>query len=310
MSNPRPTDMAASVRQKLLNLAKKIGDDFNLVLTRYGNERLLYRLSRSPDGQQFVLKGATLFLLWSAEVYRPTKDIDLLGQGDNSPDALAAAFRRIVAVEVEDDGLIFDAKAIKAAPIGIEAEYRGVRVTIPAKLGAARLRLQVDVGFGDAVTPPPKVATLPTLLSQPAPKLKAYSMDTVVAEKFHAMVDLGLTNSRMKDFFDIWVLATTFEFEGSCLHQAIKATFTRRQTAVPQEVPLALTDQFAKDSSKQRQWKAFIGNTAPKHRDMTLDDVVQAVRAFVMPVVRSIKEAKGFSLVWRSKGTWKAASPG
>jgi predicted nucleotidyltransferase component of viral defense system len=249
--------MAASVKSRLLARARSQHEDFSYLLTRFVLERLLYRLSVSTYAESFVLKGALLFTLWSDQPHRATKDLDLLGHG--APDAarLESIFREICEVAVGDDGISFVAETVHAAPIREEALYDGIRLTLEARLGTARVPLQVDVGFGDAAVAGPERQELPSLLGLPTPKLRTYSMEFVIAEKLHAMVDLGMGNSRMKDFFDIWYLAHHFEFNGAALTEAIVATFERRRTPVPQALPLALTESFAADALKRTQWTAL-----------------------------------------------------
>ena len=247
-------NMAASVRDRLMQLSRARKEDFNLVLIRYAMERLLYRLSRSMHESTFILKGAILFTVWSGHPHRATKDIDLLGTGEPDLGRLAQIFRDVCSLSVEDDGIVFEATSVTAARIKEDADYEGVRVRLTGKLGSARLDLQVDIGFGDAVTPTPKTIDFPVLLGSPAPRLRAYPRETVVAEKFEAMVQLGIANSRMKDFFDLSFLARTFEFDGTVLTKAIVATFARRGTSIPVEEPLAFTKTFAEDPQKKAQW--------------------------------------------------------
>ncbi len=295
--------MAHSVRARLLNISKARGEDFNLVLTRYGLERLLYRLSKSSHAKGFVLKGAMLFTLWSEHPHRPSKDLDLHGFGAPDLDRLATVFREVCDTEVEDDGLVFDQKAITADRIKEDAEYEGVRVIVAAKLGSARLMLQIDIGFGDAITPGPEDVDFPTLLDLPAPKLSAYPRATVVAEKLQAMVHLGLTNSRMKDFFDLWFLARTFDFDGPTLVEAVRATFERRRTPIPEEAPLALTETFTSNVSKQTQWMAFLKRSGVADRSLTLRSVVDAISLFLLPVLRGAQGSELLS-VWTHGGPW------
>jgi predicted nucleotidyltransferase component of viral defense system len=231
-------NLAASVRQRLFNLAKQRGDDFQILLTRYAVERLLYRLSQSPHSSQFLLKGATLFTLWGGGPYRSTRDLDLLGSGDRSVQRLEGVFRDICAVQVEPDGLRFAAETVEGDEIREDLEYGGVRVILIANLERARIQIQVDIGFGDVVTPPPEDVEFPTILDFPAPHLRAYRRETVVAEKFQAMVMLGVANSRMRDFYDVWLLSRRFEFNGMPLSQAIKGTFARRRTPYPRKLLL------------------------------------------------------------------------
>ena len=253
-------NVAASVRQRLLNRSRETGEDYNLLLTRYGNERLLYRLSVSPHAGRFVLKGALLFTAWTGTPHRPTRDLDLLGSGDPSPDGLADLFRNLSGQPVEqDDGLVLDAGSVAAREIREDQEYGGVRVMLLGLLGNGRVPLQVDVGFGDAVTPPPRELTYPTLLpDSPPPVLAAYPPETVVAEKLQAMVELGMANTRMKDFYDVWLLLRDFDLDDDVLADAVRATFARRKTPLPAGVPTALTPAFGEDVTKQRQWRAFV----------------------------------------------------
>ena len=240
-------NVAASVRQRLRNLARQHGEDFQYILVQYGLERLLYRLFRSGARDRFVLKGAALFSLWTDEPHRATRDIDLLGYGDNSIPHLEQVFRQVCEVEVEEDGLVFLTETVRGQVIGRDDEYEGLRMTLTALLDRARIPLQVDIGFGDTVKPEPITVEYPVLLDLPPPVLRAYSREAVVAEKFQAMVSLGMGNSRMKDFFDLWVIAHEFSFDGELLAGAIQATFERRRSPLPQEPPLALTVTFASE---------------------------------------------------------------
>lgn len=220
MTRPSPRNMAASVRQRLMNIAKERKEDFGLVLTRYGLERLLYRLSKSNYRDQFILKGAMLFQLWSGHIHRPTRDLDLLGQGDPAPERFQQVLCDICRQGVEDDGLEFHTESVRSERMKEDEDYLGVRIKLQATLASARIPLHLDIGFGDAINPDPSEVTFPTLLDLPAPILKAYPRETVVAEKFQAMVMLGIANSRMKDFFDVWTLARQFEFSGPALCSA------------------------------------------------------------------------------------------
>lgn len=290
MSGERPTDLAASVRQRLYNLAKRRGEDFQSVTTRFALERFLYRLSRSDHAGRFILKGAMLFAVWSDLPYRPTRDVDFLGMGDSSGEGLAVAMREICAAPVEPDGLLFDGESIQVEEIREAQEYPGQRVKLKARLGDMRIPLQVDVGFGDAVTPGPVETQYPTLLDHPGPRIRAYPPETVVAEKLQAMVALGMVNSRMKDFYDLWVMAKTFSFQGTTLTQAIRATFQRRRTALPQGMPTALSDEFAQDADKARQWRAFVQRTGLPAGDGGLVAVIAYLREFLLPLLRAAAE--------------------
>lgn len=297
------TNTAHSVKDRLLKLSKERGEDFNFVLVRYGLERLLYRLSRSSHAEQFVLKGAMLFTVWAQHPHRATKDLDLHGVGSPEMERLAEVFRDVCATDVEDDGLSFDPKSVSATRIKEDAEYEGVRVTLSGKLGSARIAVQIDVGFGDAISPAPAMTEFPTLLDQPSPRVRAYPRETVVAEKLHAIVYLGMANSRMKDFFDLWFLCREFAFDGPRLVQAIRATFERRATALPEGVPPGLTESFATDATKQTQWKAFLRRSRVTDDDHTLQEVVATISPFLLPALQAAREDGALS-EWPPGGPW------
>ena len=269
-------NLAASIRARLKQRADATKQDFNLILTHYGLERLLYRLSISPLAGNYLLKGALLFSLWYDRPHRPTRDADLLGFGPDDIDSAVAAFREICAMEVED-GIAFDLASVKGSVIRKEAGYGGVRIDLLAKLDGARITLQVDIGFGDAVTPAPELVSYPVLLEdQPAPQLRSYPKYTVVAEKFHAVCLLGMANTRMKDYFDLWVLLTEGALQSTELRRAIDATFARRQLQVPDTTPSGLSEAFARDTAKSAQWTAFLKkNRLP---ELKLVDVVTLLR--------------------------------
>jgi len=296
------TNVAASVRARLLNVSKASGEDFTYVLTRYALERLLARLERSTYREAFTLKGAMLFRVWSPALHRPTKDLDLLGTGAPDMPRLEGIFRDLCAVVVDDDGVTFDPKSVRAARIKEDAEYEGVRVNVTARIGSARLELQVDVGFGDAVTPAAVEVEFPTLLGAPPPRLLAYPRESVVAEKLEAMVHLGIANSRMKDFFDVWFLAQTFAFEGNMLSAAMRATFARRGTAIPDAMPTALTPAFSADATKATQWKAFMTRGRLEPADLTLAHVVDAIAPFLWPPLEAARDGRELATAWAPKG--------
>ena len=256
-------NMAVSVRDRLLNLARERGEDFQLILTRYGLERLLYRLGKSDYRDLFILKGAMLFVLWSDQPHRPTRDVDFLGFGDSSETGLKTVFRELCEIPVEDDGLTLIADSIQVDAIRDDTEYGGMRVKLFGELAGARILIQADIGFGDAVTPDPRNIEYPTLLDNPAPFLKAYPRETVVAEKYQALVNLGMANSRMKDFYDIWIISSEFDFDGLTLSEAISNTFSRRHTPLPEHVPFGLSPEFYRDSQKNTQWSAFVRMAIP-----------------------------------------------
>lgn len=257
----KAANRAASVRARLLNRARADRTDFNLILTRYSLERLLYRLSVSPWADQFLLKGALLFDLWFDQPHRPTRDIDLLGFGPSELDDLIEVFQQ-VCVQPSDDGMVFDQGSVQAARIRKEANYEGVRVTLLGTLDGARCSVQIDVGYGDAVTPAAEIVQFPALLDDVAPpSLRAYPVYTVIAEKYEAIASLGMANTRLKDYFDLWFLATYAEIDEAILRQAVQATFARRRTEVPQAAPLGLSDAFAASPTKQQQWRAFLSKS-------------------------------------------------
>jgi predicted nucleotidyltransferase component of viral defense system len=279
----KPRNVGASVRQRLLNLAHARGQPLELLLTRYALERLLHRLSLSPHRSRFVLKGALLLTTWFDEPHRATRDLDLLGFGDPSDDALLAVFREVMAITV-DDGMSFDTAKLQIQPIREDIEYGGSRLRTTAALAGARIPIVVDVGFGDAIEPSAEDIDLPVLLEMPSPRLRAYPQETVIAEKLHAMVALGLANSRMKDYYDVWMLLRSFELDADRLRRAVDATFARRSTPVPATVPEGLRDAFAADPGKQAQWEAFVRNlSAP---GPALGDVVADLRAFLSAVFK------------------------
>jgi predicted nucleotidyltransferase component of viral defense system len=299
-----PKNVAASVHDRLLKLAKGSGEDFTYVLTRYALERLLARLASSNHRDAFVLKGAMLFRVWSPQAHRPTKDLDLLGSGAPDPHRVGRLFAEIASVVVEDDGVIFDPQSVKTTRIKEDAEYEAVRVNITARVGSARLVLQIDVGFGDAVTPGTVDVEFPTLLPMASPTIHAYPKETVVAEKLQAMIFLGIANSRMKDFFDLWFLAMNFAFRGPVLARAIEATFERRKTPLQRTVPVALTKVFSEDDAKMKQWKAFVSKTTLLPLTTTLDDVVTVIAPFVLAPLDAVREARPFQATWEPAGPW------
>lgn len=273
-------NIGASVRARLLNIARDQGQTFNFVLNRYAIERLLYRLSQSQHADRFVLKGATLLMTWFDEPFRGTQDLDLLGYGDPDPDAVLALFRDILAID-DQDGVQFDVAAARIDRIREEVEYGGVRIRTIAEIGGAQVPVSVDIGFGDATEPGAEDLNFPVMLDMPAPKLRGYARETVIAEKFQAMVALGHANTRLKDYYDIWILSQVFTFENGRLPQAIAATFARRGTPIPLDLPDALTSAFATNNRKQQQWQAFIGGVALNPGG--LPEVVENISSFIMP---------------------------
>lgn len=270
------SNVGASVRARLLSHAKDSGYDYGLLLTKYALERILYRLSVSPWRDTFLLKGALLFDLWFDQPHRPTRDIDLLGFGSSEVDDVAAVFRNVCALACED-GITFDATTVRAAEIRKEANYAGVRVALLGILDGARCAVQIDIGYGDAITPAPERVSFPVLLEDmAAPVMRVYPAYTVVAEKYQAMVSLGMVNTRLKDYFDLWVLAKHVPFDSNILQEAIAATFMRRGTPTPQELPLGLSEAFTQDRTKIQQWKAFLSKN--KLQAPPLDELVSELR--------------------------------
>ena len=299
-----PRNIGASVRARLLDRARAERSDFQILLTRYALERLLYRLSVSPHRDRFILKGAMLFVTWVADPFRPTRDLDLLGHGDNDAESIAETFRSICAQWVADDGVTFDVAALTAAAIREEVEYGGVRVRTTATIAGARIPIQVDIGFGDAVTPAPVEIDYPVLLDAPAPHLRAYPVETVVAEKFEALVTLGIANSRLKDFYDLWLIAQTFEFRRSVLIEAVRRTFERRGTALPVDIPVGLSDEFA--AARAAQWQAFLTRERMAAAPDEFTTVVADLQGFLMPLLVE----SNADLVWPTGGPWSLGAPG
>lgn len=304
MTQIRGANVAASVRQRLLDQARLKRVDFNLLLTRYGMERFLYRLGCSEYRERFILKGAMLFPLWGVVSYRSTRDVDLLGYGESEIEALITVFRTICQTEVADDGITFDPATVQAEEIRDQMEYGGTRLKLNGDLAGARMHLQVDIGFGDIVTPAADSADYPTLLDYPAPHLRVYPRETVIAEKFQAMVHLGIANSRMKDFHDLWIIGSQFDFDGSTLASALGRTFERRNTPLPVALPLALTPEFFADGQKIRQWKAFLKRVGLEV-NVELAEVAAFITGFVMPPIEKSASGEAFKGNWQAGGPWQ-----
>lgn len=296
---------AASVRARLKNKALEKNTEFQTLLIRFGNERLLYRLSQSEYKTDFLLKGAALFAVWTGEPHRPTRDLDLLGFGANDIPTLENIFCEICAIDGGGDGLQFVADTIKGAEIRADKNYQGVRVTMLAVLDGARIPLQIDIGFGDAVTPAAEMKTLETILDLPKPRLRIYPKETVVAEKFEAMVKFGITNSRMKDFWDVRFLIKEFDFDGALLQKAIRATFAARQTSVPQTFPTALTDAFAENASTAADWTAFIKRSRITS-DIDFLAVLESLREFFAPLIEAEAGNANFGKTWTAQKGWES----
>lgn len=298
-------NLAHSVRQQLINLSRKRNEDYNLVLIWYAIERLLYRIAKSKYRDKFILKGAMLFSVWANKPYRPTKDLDLLGFGDSSEEGIKSVFKEICGLQVEPDGLEYDANSIEVTDIREEEEYQGKRVHLLARLENARIRLQIDIGFGDIVTPETRNINYPTLLNFPSPDIQAYPPETFVAEKLHAIVSLGMINSRMKDYYDLWIVCKKFDFEGPTLVKAITSTFNRRNTDIPHSLPVGLTKDFAIDDIVKTRWKAFLNKSDLSEEQIDMSEVVRHLEIFISEPLFAAANEKPLDKSWPAGGSWK-----
>jgi hypothetical protein len=297
-----PANLAASVHQLLLNKARQTGRPFNELLQYYAMERFLYRLSKSPNVARFILKGALMFTAWKLESYRPTMDIDLLGKTANPIENIVAIAKEVCAQAVVPDGLRFNPGTVKGVRIAEDASYEGVRIRFQANLGAARVTLQLDVGFGDVIVPAPQPIEYPTLLDFEAPRLRGYSKESMLAEKFESLVTLGILNSRMKDYFDIWTLSRRFDFDGQTLGNAIARTFSNRGTKIVPE-PIGLTAKFSDDPTKKSQWRGFIRKSRLE-ASPDLGEVLLAIASFLGPLATALSAGKSFQGKWTAAGPW------
>jgi hypothetical protein len=291
--------LARSVHTRLIGHSKRVGLDPTLILTRYGIERFLYRLSESPYRDRFILKGALLLMAWLGETLRPTRDVDLLGSGELSDEALLRLFQEVCRQPVTADGMTYDQDSVIIRDIREGDAYGGKRITLTGHLGTGRILVQVDVGIGDVVVPKPEEMDYPVILDFPHPHLMAYPPEAVVSEKLQAMVHLGAANTRLKDFFDIYLLSETHDFKGDRLSSAIRATFERRGTPLPDTLPLALSPAFA-TAEKERQWRAFLGKgslSAPEK----LTTVIDLLEAFLGPLMLDAATGRRH---WAAGGPW------
>ena len=305
MSTGKRKHLPVSVRQRLRNLRDKTGEDYQLLLTTYAVERLLYRLSQSEYADRFVLKGAMLFVALTGKSHRATRDLDLLGYGDASAEHIARVFRQISTTPVEPDGMVFDPENITVQAIREDQVYESQRVRLMARLDTAVFPITVDIGFGDVVTPDVKFVAFPSLLDFPEPRVLAYPPETVVAEKLQALVYLGMRNSRMKDIYDLYLMARTFSFEGPVLIEAIRATFARRKTNLPKDRPVALRSQFAEDPLKQTQWEGFLNRSGLSDAPRKLSTVVETLNTFLTPLLSAAEAGGEYNQVWRDGGPWQ-----
>ena len=302
--SPAPRGLAQSVQTRLLNHARATDTDPNSVLARYGLERFLHRLARSTHADRFVLKGGMLLRVWLGETSRPTRDADLLGYGDCSTRELQRVFRDVCSVAVEPDGVSYSPGSVRAAAIRSEDAYGGQRIRLRGLLGRAQLTVQIDVGIGDAVTPKPVLIDYPSLLDFPRPRLRAYWAETTIAEKLHAITTLGMANSRMRDFFDIYELARRREFDGATLASAIRSTFARRRTPIRPGLPPALTRVFGADDDKQTQWRAFLRKNRLLDAPVALLTAIESIAGFLGPVLASEGAGRKFAGHWPAGDRW------
>lgn len=301
-----PPNVTASVHQRLLNLVQKGEGDFQTLMTRYALERVMYRVSQMEQGKQLILKGAMVFCLWGGRLHRSTRDLDFLGSGESDAAYFWEFFRELCRLEVEEDGIRLVEESLLVRQMREDEEYQGVRIELLARLGTARIPLVIDVGFGDVVTPDPAEVEYPALLNFPKPRVRAYPRETVVAEKFWIMNQLGMNNTRLKDYYDLWTLSRNFSFDGQLLCQAIQATFARRKTALSTEIPIALTPAFNENPLKQRQWASFLKKGRFIDEHMTLAEVVPLLQDFLMPPAQALVAGHPFAQSWPAGGPWQS----
>ena len=293
---------------RLLNHAKQHGDDYQRVLTRYAIERLLFRLSQTEAAEHYVLKGAMLFITWPEHVFRPTGDLDLLGKGDPDPVTITELFARICEVESPNDGITFDSATLKVEPVRETDKYQGAQVTLKGELAGAVIHVQVDIGFGDHVYPPPTRQTFPSLLpDMPAANILMYPPETVLAEKFEALIRFGEANGRVKDFHDLWVTTRTFPFDLPSLVEAVGGTLRRRETAIPDEMPVGLTEDFARIVEERGLWSGFLRRNPPNFQPPPFADLQAELRRFFGPIIASLAVPEGAKGRWDPDGgAWHA----
>lgn len=297
MSNKDSRDLSQSIRNKLLHRSKQKQVDFNNEVTRYALDRFLYRLSQSEYKNKFILKGATLFKVWNGELHRPTKDLDLLGFGESDISEIEKQIKAVCEIQCED-GIDLYPQSVRGQTIKEDQEYEGIRIYIKYALAKNTGNIQIDIGFGDAITPEPLEIEIPTDLDLPVPCLLIYPRETVVAEKFQAMVSLGISNSRMKDFYDILFLSRNFEFNGQLLKKAIEKTFKRRKTSISDQIPLALTDEFVQDTNKQKAWQAFLKKINIKDEEEDFGKVIEELQHFLIPPYFAVSSQEVFEKLW------------
>lgn len=298
-------DIPASIRARLQNIAKETGRSFSEVLQYYGMERFLYRFSRSVYADQFILKGALMFTVWQVPERRTTLDIDFSARYSNQISAIEELISDVCKVSVAPDGLVFNVAKVKAKKIKENADYEGVRVKFHGFLGRSRITMQIDVAFGDVIYPKPTMIDYPVILDLPKPQLKGYPLESVVSEKFEAIVKLGSLNSRMKDFYDLWLMLRQFYFDGIRLTEALKKTFSHRQTSLPGHKPIFAEEIYDERSDRQTLWKSFLRKGEIKHAPEKLRKVAHEIEKFLIGPIGAISKGQGFSKKWKTAGPWK-----
>lgn len=298
-------NIEASVRARLQNKARETNRPFAEIMRYYAMERFLYRFGQSESAGQFILKGALMFTVWQVPERRTTLDIDFLARYDNEITKIEHVMRNVCKVRVVPDGLVFDPDSVEGKRIKENADYQGVRINFRAMLERSRVPMQIDIGFGDIIYPKPKVVDYPVILEFPKPHLKGYTIESVVAEKFEAMIKLGSLNSRMKDFYDVWLMTRQFDFKGADLAEALKRTFHHRKRELPQKKPLFVEDIYDPKSDRQTLWKAFLTKGGIKHAPESLKETTERIEKFLITPLAAISKNHPFKLEWNAPGPWK-----
>ena len=304
MTGAVPRNVGASVRARLLRRSRETGEDFQFLLQRYAAERFLHRLGESPHRERYVLKGAMLLALWGGAFYRPTRDLDFTGYGSSRADDVRSAIRDICAIPVPDDGIAFDGGEISIDPIREHGEYDSLRARFDVRLAGARIRMQIDIGFGNAIEPPPVDTDYSVLLDAPRPRIRVYPPEAVVAEKLHAMVTLGERNSRYKDFYDVYALSQHLSFDGECLTRAVNATFERRGTAISRTLPVALTPRFYADADRAERWRNYVNRNHLPGAALDFGAVGERLISFLGERWIAMARRSVFTRSWPKGGPW------